>query len=68
MRVAPVGLFFHHDTDGLRHAAELSASITHAHPLGKEGAAVQAYAVALAILTDPTEFNGGEFLRAPNKT
>jgi poly(ADP-ribose) glycohydrolase ARH3 len=49
MRVAPVGVFYHHDLTQLRKAAEDSASITHAHPLGKEGAALQACAVALAI-------------------
>ncbi|MCC6446275.1 MAG: ADP-ribosylglycohydrolase family protein [Armatimonadetes bacterium] len=49
MRVAPVGLFYGDDPPALRQAAELSASITHTHPLGLEGAAVQAYAVALAV-------------------
>jgi poly(ADP-ribose) glycohydrolase ARH3 len=53
MRVAPVGLFYHHDLAELRRVAELSASITHAHPLGKEGAALQACAVACAAACDP---------------
>jgi poly(ADP-ribose) glycohydrolase ARH3 len=61
MRVAPVGVFCHHDLAKLREVAEASASITHAHPLGKEGAALQACAVALATRTrggslDPPKF------------
>jgi len=31
------------------------AHITHTHPLGKEGAALQAYAVALATRADPSQ-------------
>ncbi|MGQ9532582.1 MAG: ADP-ribosylglycohydrolase family protein [Desulfotomaculales bacterium] len=54
MRVAPVGLFYHRDPDKLREVAHLSAQITHAHPLGKEGAALQAYAVALALVWGPS--------------
>ena len=49
MRVAPVGVLYHDDLAELRRVAEGSAAITHAHPLGKEGAALQACAVALAI-------------------
>ncbi|MBA7707290.1 hypothetical protein ES703_116160 [subsurface metagenome] len=37
--------------------------ITHAHQLGKEGAALQAYAIALATNLELLEdFNGGDFL------
>lgn len=54
MRVAPVGLFYHRDPVKLREVAYLSAQITHAHPLGKEGAALQAFAVALAALLGPS--------------
>lgn len=45
MRVAPVGLFFldHHQ---LETKARLSAAVTHAHPIGQDGAAVLARAVA----------------------
>ncbi len=49
MRVAPVALFAAGDlelTDGL---ARRSAAVTHAHPLGMDGAAAQAVAVALAL-------------------
>jgi len=54
MRVAPVGLFYHRDPGKLREVACLSAQIIHAHPLGKEGAALQAYAVALALVWGPS--------------
>ena len=62
MRVAPVGLFYHHDLDQLRLAAEVSASTTHAHPLGKEGAALQACAVALAVRSAAGQFDRFAFL------
>ena len=43
-----------------REIAYKSAAITHAHELGKEGAAVQAYAIALALRTskpfDPRDY------------
>jgi len=53
MRVAPVGLLHYDDAAGLRDIACRSSEITHAHELGKEGAALQAYAVALATAADP---------------
>ena len=53
MRVAPVGLFYYDDPPRLREIAYQSSQITHAHELGKEGAALQAYAVALATAADP---------------
>ncbi len=52
MRVAPVGLFFH-DASNLYQQAQLSATVTHAHPIGIDGAAVQARAVAEAVSVDP---------------
>jgi len=51
MRVAPVGLLYSRNLERLREVAYQSSSITHAHALGKEGAALQAYAVALALNT-----------------
>lgn len=54
MRVAPVGLFYRRDPGKLREVAYLSSQITHAHPLGKEGAALQAFAVALAAVCGPS--------------
>lgn len=55
MRVAPVGLFYYRNPKLLKDAAMLQSKITHAHPLGKEGAVLQAFAVALAALYGPTE-------------
>ncbi len=49
MRIAPVGLFYYDDVDTLRMVADQASQITHAHELGKEGAALQAIAVALAV-------------------
>jgi len=51
MRVAPVGLLFSRNLEKLREIAYQSSSVTHSHKLGKEGAALQACAVALAINT-----------------
>jgi len=53
MRIAPVGVFYHDDFSGLRKAAYGSSEITHAHPLGQEGAALEACAVALASGISP---------------
>ena len=40
MRVAPVGVLYYYNPDILRDVAGQSSHITHAHPLGKEGAAL----------------------------
>lgn len=48
MRVAPLGLV-HDDPEKLRAAAERQAEVTHAHPLGKEGAVCVAYAASVAF-------------------
>ncbi|MGD9033994.1 MAG: ADP-ribosylglycohydrolase family protein [Desulfobacteraceae bacterium] len=52
MRIVPLGLFFHRAKD-LYEVAALSAQVTHAHPVGMDGAAVQAWAVASAVKLDP---------------
>jgi poly(ADP-ribose) glycohydrolase ARH3 len=52
MRVAPVGLFLHHDLDQVMEQAHLSALPTHVHPLGIEGAQLLACAVALVLRTN----------------
>ncbi|MBW1799013.1 MAG: ADP-ribosylglycohydrolase family protein, partial [Deltaproteobacteria bacterium] len=52
MRIVPVGLFFHNSPD-LYDQACSSAKVTHAHPVGMDGAAVQAFAVARAVKLDP---------------
>ena len=62
MRVAPVGLFYYDDAWKLREIAYKSAEITHTHVLGKEGAALQAYAVALAVKAESESFNPMDFL------
>lgn len=62
MRVAPVGLLYFDDPEALRRVAEQSSLITHAHPLGVEGAVVQAYAVALAVRAKPHSLDPREFL------
>lgn len=53
MRAPVVGLFFSHRRDDVAAAARLSASVTHAHPLGMEGAALVASATAFALLNHP---------------
>jgi poly(ADP-ribose) glycohydrolase ARH3 len=64
MRIAPVGVFYYDDIAKLKEIAYQSSQITHAHELGKEGAALQAYAIALATQADPAlAFQGNEFLR-----
>jgi len=52
MRVAPLGLFFHDSPDLYEQAAD-SAAVTPAHVLGRDGAAVQAMAVAQALKLKP---------------
>jgi poly(ADP-ribose) glycohydrolase ARH3 len=62
MRIAPVGLFFHGSED-LYNWAGLSAQVTHAHPVGMDGAAIQAMAVAKAVGMDPdAPFSAQDFI------
>ena len=53
MRVSPAALFAAPDLDAVAAVAAGSARITHAHPLGLEGAEHQAVAVSLALASDP---------------
>ncbi len=63
MRIAPIGLFYY-KSDSLYEKASLSAEVTHAHPVGMDGAAVQAYAVSQAVKLDPgKEFSKEEFIQ-----
>lgn len=63
MRIAPVGLFFH-NAPNLYQQAGASAAVTHAHPIGKDGAAVLATAVAQAVKLNPkTPFSVDSFGR-----
>lgn len=49
MRIAPVGTLYCDNADELREIAYKSSHITHSHELGKEGAALQAFSIALAV-------------------
>jgi poly(ADP-ribose) glycohydrolase ARH3 len=63
MRIVALGLFFH-DAPDLYNRARLSAQVTHAHPIGVDGAAVQARAVAQAMALDPAlPFAADDFLQ-----
>ena len=63
MRIAPLGLFFHESLQIYEHACD-SAEVTHSHPVGKDGAALQARAVAQAVQLDPQEeFQANLFVR-----
>ena len=64
MRIAPIGLFHYDDSQKLKEVAYQSSQITHAHILGKEGAALQAYAVGIAASSDsPSAFDQEFFLK-----
>jgi poly(ADP-ribose) glycohydrolase ARH3 len=54
MRIVPVGLFFYDSEDVYEHACT-SAQVTHAHPLGMDGAAVQAVAISRSVGIDPRQ-------------
>lgn len=65
MRIAPVGVFYHDDLIMLKEVAYQSSRITHSHELGKEGAALQAGAIALAVHLEPAAaFDKKRFLEA----
>jgi len=62
MRIAPVGILYHGNLPRLTEVAHKSSQITHAHNLGKQGAALEAHAIALATSLEPGEtFNRGDF-------
>lgn len=52
MRVAPVGLVAGLSLDAVAETAAVTASVSHAHPEGVDGAIAQAVAVALAARSD----------------
>lgn len=74
MRAAPIGLLHCHDLERADEVARAAARITHDHPLGIDGAAVQACAVALLASMDgaaAAAFDRGAFfagLRAHART
>ena len=53
MRIAPIGLLYWEDREKLREIAYKSSRITHTHSLGAEGAALEAYAIVLALKEEP---------------
>ncbi len=59
MRVAPIGLAFHHDPRQLREEATRSAKVTHLHPLGIDAAVI--VATAVSILVRANEFQPKAF-------
>lgn len=63
MRIAPIGLFYYDDPGKLREIAYESSRITHTHVLGMEGAALQAYAVALAVEKESGQLGVEDFLK-----
>jgi len=63
MRIAPVGVLYHDNPPMLKEVTYASSQITHTHNLGKEGAALQAYAIALATnLKPPLTLDRSDFL------
>ena len=62
MRVAPVGLVFHHQHEQLVEQARLSAMSTHLHPLGIEGAQLIALAVGMCLTQG--DFNSSNYWQA----
>jgi poly(ADP-ribose) glycohydrolase ARH3 len=60
MRAAPLGLFFYADPRRLREATYGASSVTHDHPLAKEGALIVTFAVSQIIREKtPGEVLGG---------
>ncbi|MEB2835745.1 MAG: ADP-ribosylglycohydrolase family protein [Desulfurococcales archaeon] len=49
IRVAPVALFYHPDTQAVWRAAGEQAIVTHAHPIGVEAARIQALAIHYSL-------------------
>jgi poly(ADP-ribose) glycohydrolase ARH3 len=62
MRIAPIGLFYCDAPQQLKKVTYQSSRITHTHVLGMEGAALQAYAVALAANAQPKALDRNDFL------
>jgi poly(ADP-ribose) glycohydrolase ARH3 len=65
MRIAPVGVLLHSKPEQMLDIAEGTSRITHTHPLGIEGALLQAYAVGLATYSrraHPCELDKLEFI------
>lgn len=61
MRVPPVALRYFSSTD-LYQKAQLSAAVTHIHPIGTDGAAVMAKAIAMNVLAPARGFNRATYV------
>lgn len=57
MRIAPVGLLYYDNIKKLKEISYKSSTITHSHPLGKEGAAIMAKAIGSLVGQDFFKFN-----------
>jgi poly(ADP-ribose) glycohydrolase ARH3 len=64
MRVAPIGLLPNLRLPQVADLARRSAAVTHVHPLGMEGAVIQAVAVAIAARGRHLPLSPTDFLRA----
>ncbi len=64
MRIAPIGVFYHDESEQLRDVAYRASMITHAHLLGMEGGAIQAYAIARAVRTPAGILDREHFLNS----
>jgi poly(ADP-ribose) glycohydrolase ARH3 len=53
MRIAPIAVRFRDEPERLPEQAEASARLTHAHPVGVDGAVVQATAIGAALRDEP---------------
>lgn len=67
MRICPVGLLYHNDQEKLIEITDQISMITHTHRLGRQGAILQACAVALAVESDPRNFEPHEFIEKLKK-
>jgi poly(ADP-ribose) glycohydrolase ARH3 len=64
MRIAPIGVLYHNNLPLLTEITHKSSQITHSHKLGKEGAALEAHAIALATSLEPGKnLDRGSFLK-----
>ena len=61
MRICPIGLLYHNDQEKLIEITDKISMITHSHRLGRQGAILQACAVALAVESDPRNFEPHDF-------
>ncbi|MFX0125781.1 MAG: ADP-ribosylglycohydrolase family protein [Candidatus Hodarchaeota archaeon] len=62
MRICPIGLLYHNDQKKLIEVTDQISMITHTHRLGRQGAILQACAVALAVESDPRNFEPHDFV------